>query len=215
MSTECRIDALVWDFGMVLFDWNPRYLYTRLISDDEERESFLSRVCTPEWNDKLDSGMSYKKAERELIKRYPSQKELILAWRQNHLELIKGPIPKSVEILNRVDAIGLKQYGLTNWPETFPEVRQKYDFLNILAGIVVSSEEKIAKPDPRIFQIATNKFSVNPQRTLFIDDRETNIRAAQAAGFQAYLFRTPEMLENKLIRLGVLSPLSSAQNPAP
>ena len=53
------VEAVVFDLGGVLIDWDPRYLYRKLLADEGEVEVFLATVCTPEWNAELDRGGTF------------------------------------------------------------------------------------------------------------------------------------------------------------
>jgi 2-haloacid dehalogenase len=95
--------------------------------------------------------------------------------------------------------------ALTNWSqETFPIARQLYPFLQWFEGIVVSGEERLVKPDPRIYQLLLDRYSVDPASALYIDDSARNVEAAEALGMHGWWFRDPVGLREHLVGLGLL-----------
>src|SRR5947199_6094016 len=115
------IEAVVFDIGGVLLDWNPRYLYRELFDDEQEMERFLSKICTPEWHEAHDRGRSFEVSCAELASAHPEYAEMIHAWGRRSEEMVAGPIEETVEILRRLKAAGVPCYALTNMEtETFP-----------------------------------------------------------------------------------------------
>ena len=196
----------MFDLGGVCLDWNPRYLYRRLFPGDPDgMERFLAEVCTPEWNQRQDAGRPWAEAVAELVARYPAQADLIRAYRERWEETLSGAIDDSVAILGEVRAAGHRLRGLTNWSsETFPLARARFPFFDWFHGIVVSGEEKLIKPDPRLYARLLERYRVDPTRAVFIDDSPKNVEAAVALGLHGIQFRSPPALRAELTALGVL-----------
>lgn len=182
------IRNVVFDFGGVLVDWNPRYFFRSYFHNDELMEYFLSHVCTPEWNDKQDAGRSIVEAVAEAKSLHPEFSDAIDCYYGHYVDCLGGAIEKNVRRLKEYKAQGYHLYGLTNWAaETFHYALELFDFMSLFEGIVVSGIEKVRKPDPRIFQILLTRYSLNPAECLFLDDREENLRAAAAQGMRVEL----------------------------
>ena len=129
------IKTLVFDLGGVLIDWNPRYLFRKLIDDENDIDSFLSEVCNSEWNVKQDAGRALAEATAERIALFPEKKSLIEAFYDRWEEMLGGEIGESVEILRELKSNGETLYALTNWSgETFPIAEARYDFLQWFDG---------------------------------------------------------------------------------
>jgi 2-haloacid dehalogenase len=198
-------DTVVFDLGGVLIDWNPRYLYSKLISDEAERERFLAEVCTSEWNVAQDAGRTIAEAVAEAISRHPGKADLIRAFYDRFDEMLGGPVQGTVDILERLDAKGTPLYALTNWSaETFPIGRRRFDFLRRFRHITVSGELKLAKPDPAIYRHVLAAAAKPATSCVFIDDAPKNVAAAAALGFHAIRFVDPDDLGMKLADLGFL-----------
>lgn len=198
--------TVIFDFGGVLVDWNPRYLYRRLFPGDPAgMERFLAEVCTTAWNQCQDAGRPWAEAIAELVARHPAQTDLIRAYRERWEETLGGPIDGSVAILGELRAAGHRLYGLTNWSdETFPLARPRFRFFDWFDGIVVSGEERMIKPDPRLYVRLLERYRVDPARAVFIDDSPPNVDAAIALGIHGIHFRSPPELRDELTALGLL-----------
>lgn len=194
--SDVTIDAVVFDFGAVLLEWNPRHLYTRIFDDATRVEWFLSEVCPPDWNVEQDRGRTIVEAEAEAIGRHPDMADEVRAFYGRFQEMIPHAIDDSVGALKALKAEGYPVYGLTNFSaETLPPTRERFDFLRLFDGIVVSGEEKVIKPDPEIYRRLIDRFDLTPERTAFIDDSPRNVAAAQAFGLHSHRFETgPAML---------------------
>lgn len=200
------VNTVVFDFGGVLVDWNPRYMYRKLFNGDEAgMERFLSTVCTPEWNEHQDAGRLIAEAEAEAIARHPAEEARIRAYYGRFDEMMAGAIEGTVTILEQLHARGVPLYGLTNWSaETFPHALKRFAFFQRFRGIVVSGRLGMKKPDPRIFTHLVAEHRLNAAETVFIDDAPKNVDAARTAGLQALHFTSPERLAADLRSLGVL-----------
>ena len=200
------IDHVVFDLGGVLVDWDPRYLFCTIFQDHEEMEQFLGNVCTRAWNEEQDAGRLWSVAVAELTCQFPQYRAYIQIYHERWQEMLRGEISGTVEILRELKEHGVPLFALTNWSaETFPIARHCYEFLAWFQGIIVSGEELLIKPDPRIFQLLQTRYGLVPQRTLFIDDVEKNIVAAQGLGFNVIKFEKPEQLRQEMAKFTLLS----------
>lgn len=199
------IKTLVFDFGGVLIDWNPHYLYQKIFDDEEEMIWFLKNVCTPEWNLELDKGYPFERAVADLQNKYPEYKEPIRAYHERWPEMMGDAIHGSVAILKEVQRKHYPVYGLTNWSaETFPFAYDRYDFLKSLDGIVVSGTEKMVKPDPEFYNVLIERYHIKPEESLFIDDKKENVERAKQIGFWGVNFTSASDLRQALKSFKVL-----------
>ena len=199
-------DIVIFDFGGVLVDWDPRHLYRKLfVDDDAGMERFLAEICTTEWNLQQDAGRPWADAIAELVARHPAEAARIRAFHERWDETLRGPIDDSVAILEELKRTGRPLYGLTNWSdETFRRTRARYPFFDWFDGIVVSGEEKLIKPDLRLFVRLIERYRVDPAHAVFIDDTLHNVEAASALGIHAIHFRSPAALREELIAIGLV-----------
>jgi 2-haloacid dehalogenase len=199
------IEAVVFDIGGVLLDWNPRYLYRQLFDDEREMERFLAEICTLEWHQAHDRGKPFEVSCAELASLHPEYAEMIHAWGQRSEEMISGPIEETVEILRRLKAAGVPCYALTNMEtETFPQRVKRFPFFSWFDGVVVSAFEGVAKPEREIFERLLARFDLRAESTLFVDDSQRNVDAARELGMQAVMFESPASFEQLLYEAGLL-----------
>ncbi|HVO41511.1 MAG TPA: HAD family phosphatase [Aggregatilineales bacterium] len=198
--------AVVFDFGGVLMDWNPRYLYRKLFNGDSQAvERFLTEIGFEEWNLRQDAGYPIANAIAELSAKFPHLAHLIQAYDERWDETIAGSIQPTVEILHSLKQAGYPLYGLTNWSaETFSRVRHQYSFFDWFLDIVVSGEEKVVKPDPRLFAILLKRIGRPANECLLIDDSLPNVTGAAQLGIMTIRFESPEQLAAELSRRHLL-----------
>ncbi len=192
--------AIVFDFGGVLFDWSPRYLYKKYFNGDVDAiDCFLAEVGFYEWNDEQDRGRSFAEAIREISQRFPQYERLIRAYDEEYEESIGGTIQTSVDLLRSFKQAGYPLYALSNWSvEKFEVIRPKYAFLDWFDDILISAEVKLIKPDPRIFSVFLERAGRTAPDCLFIDDSWENVAVASQMGFKAIYYQSPEQLKQDL-----------------
>lgn len=198
--------VVIFDLGGVLIDWNPRHLYRKLFNGDAAgMEAFLTEVCHHDWNLQQDAGRSFAEAEKEAIVRHPDKEKLIRAWRARFEEMIPGALDDTVAILAELKERRTPLYALSNWSaETFPSQRPRFPFLEWFDGIVLSGEERVIKPDPRLYRVLLDRYAVAAADAVFIDDSKKNADAASALGIHGLHFTTAPVLRGELVALGLL-----------
>jgi 2-haloacid dehalogenase len=201
-----QINTIVFDLGGVLIDWNPEYVFRTLIPDDDRRRYFFEHICTHDWNVEQDAGRRLSVATQLLVDQFPDWEAEIRAYYGRWTEMLGGPIPETVEVFRQLRDQGQHRLlALTNWSnETFPIALERYDFLHWFEGIVVSGDENTRKPFPEIYEILLTRYSLNPAKTVFIDDSLKNAEGAEALGIMGVHFKSPDGLRETLIRLGCL-----------
>ena len=168
-------------------------------------EHFLATVCSQEWNERQDAGRSFADAVAELVPLHADQAGLIEAFGKRFGEMVPGAIDGTVDIVADLKRRNVLLYALSNWSaETFPPLRTRFAFLEWFDGIVVSGEEGVMKPDPRIFRILLERYRITPEEAVLIDDDPRNPAVAAALGMHGIHFRSPELLRSELRALGLL-----------
>ncbi len=199
--------ALIFDFGGVLVDWDPHYLYRPFFNgDDAAIDRFMQEIGFHAWNVQQDGGRSFDDGVAALSKQFPQYAPLIRAYHERYADSIVGPIAGTVDILRACQAAGYPLYGLSNWAqEKFDLVRPKYEFFDCFDDILISSTVNLVKPDPRIFEIFLARIKRRAEECVYIDDSAVNAAAADRLGFVTIHFESPAQLATELDRLGVLS----------
>ena len=199
-----KVENIIFDFGGVLVDWNPRYLYRDYFRSDSEMENFLRTVCTDEWNIEQDRGRSLAEGTRLLQEKYPEFHSLIQLYYDKWEVMLQGDIPETVSLLYRLKE-KFNIYGLTNWSaETITIAYKRFPFFGEFKGIVVSGEEKMIKPDKRLYHLLLDRYKLKAGNTIFIDDNLNNVKAAEELGMNAIHFKSPGQLETELQSIGAI-----------
>ena len=201
-----RRPAVVFDVGNVLYDWNPRFLYERLIEDDRALDAFLRDVATKEWHFQHDAGRPFAETSAELAARFPDHAEMIAIWGARFHEQIGDMLPGMAELVAELDAAGTPLFAITNFSgEFWPPFRaREAATFDRFRDIVVSGDEKLTKPDAAIYHLALDRFGLAPGEAVFIDDREDNVAGANAVGMTGLLFTDAPALRADLERLALL-----------
>lgn len=187
------IKNIIFDFGCVLINWSQHNLYDTYFGSKEKTDWFIDNICTWEWNNQTDVGKTFASSVEEKIAEFPEwEKEIRMYW-ERWEDMIGGAVEGMQDWICELKKAGYKVYGLSNWSaETFPLVKEKFPVFKMMDGIVISGEELIAKPDYRIYQILLNRYNLQANECVFVDDRQSNIDAAKELGIHGITFANCE-----------------------
>ena len=194
-----QVEAVVFDVGRVLYQWHLRHLFEKIVDDRARLETLLGEVVTEEWHFEHDRGRTLSEMVPERIALYPDFEPEIRAYATRFNETIPGPVPGSHALVERLDARGVPLYAITNFgAEFWAGFRPSEPIFDRFRDIVVSGEEKLAKPDPAIFALAEARFGRSASTMLFIDDNRANVDVAAACGWHVHHFTDAAALESDL-----------------
>ncbi len=193
------IKNIIFDYGGVLLDWNPHYLYDPYFGDVDKAEWFLTHICTYPWNAQHDNGRPIAEGTAELIAQYPEWEKEIRMYYDEFMKMMGGQVPGMEDLVKQLKGEGYHVFGLSNWSEeTFALVRPVYPVLDLMEDMVISGIEKVMKPDHRIFELALKRFDAKGEESVFIDDNPANVQAANEVGIHGILFKSKEELVEEL-----------------
>ena len=199
------IEAVVFDVGRVLVQWDIRALFGKLIDDREHLDWFCSTVVTEEWHFEHDAGRDLAEMVAERKALFPGHDHLIDAYATRFIETVPGNVPGSHEIVRELATRDVPLFAITNFASPFwREFRAGEPLFDLFRDVVVSGDEKLVKPDARIFELAAHRFGYAPHAMLFIDDNAANIGAARELGWQVHHFNDAESLREDLEARGLL-----------
>lgn len=201
-----KIKNIIFDFGGVLMDWNPRYFFRNYFNNDEKMEFFLKNIASDEWNAEQDRGRSLHEGTEILVNKFPEWEKEIRAYYDNWTTMLKSDIPENVAVLRKLKNTDYQLFGLTNWSdETFPYALKHYDFFQIFENkIVVSGTEKLIKPDPSIWNLLLERYQIKAEESVFIDDNEANIKIAEKLQFKTIHVQENTNLQEELTHFNVI-----------
>ncbi|MDV4152100.1 HAD family phosphatase [Clostridium sp. AL.422] len=194
---------IIFDLGNVLLDFNPRDYLKSKISDNKLEDVFKAIFNSEEWV-MLDRGtITEKEAIKNIINRNIKYTDEINLAFDNWYDILK-PIEETVEILSSLKEKGYKIYYLSNFHElAFGEVTKKNKFFELFDGGVVSYAEKLIKPEEDIYKLILERYKLNPNESIFVDDMEANVEGANKVGIKTVLFKGPKELKEELNNLKV------------
>jgi len=199
--------AVVWDIGRVLYQWDLRFLFQKLIADTRELEWFVTNVVTEEWHFQSDAGRPLAEMVAERKAAFPDHAALIDIYAERFLETLPAPVEGTHALVERLSARGVTLYALSNFgAEFWQRFRPVAPVFEHFSAFVISGEEKVAKPAPDIYRLLEERAAHNPQDLFFIDDRADNIAAAKARGWHGHVFTDAALLEADLQMHGLLGP---------
>lgn len=199
------IEAVVFDVGRVLYQWQLAALIDKLTDDREERDHILAEVITEEWHFQHDAGRPLAEMLAERIACFPHAELFLTAYATRFVETIPGPVPGSLEIVRDLHAAAMPLYAITNFgAEFWAAFRPTAPIFDLFRDIVVSGQERLVKPDPAIFALAARRFGHAPDAMLFIDDNADNVAAARGCGWQTHHFSDAAELRSDLAARGLL-----------
>lgn len=197
--------AVLWDVGNVIVRWNPRTLYSKIFQEPVACDRFLSSVCTMEWHMAHDRGVTFVENRTSLLERFPEYEAEILAWETRWWEMFSGAIPETEAAIEDLHAAGVAQFGVTNMShETYDGTVAMSPAFRHLQDYVVSGRDGVMKPDPAFFELACERFGIQPSEALFVDDSAANVATARSLGFDVIHFTDPAALRPSLQARGLL-----------
>jgi 2-haloacid dehalogenase len=199
------VEAVVFDVGKVLVRWERHLPYVRHFPDPAELAWFMDTVIPLEWHARHDAGESAAALVAERSAMFPKHASLITDWFARFNESIPGPVSGSPELVERLHALGVPLYAITNFgADTWAGFHPTFPLFDRFRDIVVSGVEKLSKPGREIYDLAAQRFGHAPEAMLFVDDSEPNIVAARDLGWQVHHFLDAAGLESDLSARGLL-----------
>lgn len=195
---ERKIKNIIFDYGRVLVDYSTKYLYDSVFTDKQEMQWFIDHVVNAEFHTTLDLGNPTQEVINEWKRRFPKYRRELDLYDTDYLRLVGEEMPGMRQLLTDLHEDGYQLYGLTNWGHKFWLVYEKYSIFQLLDGQVVSGEEHVVKPDPQIYNILLNRYSLNPEECIFTDDRAENVEGAQRLGIHGIVFQNAEQLREEI-----------------
>ncbi len=198
------IQAVIFDIGNVLIEWQPERYFDRIIGSERCKEMF-SAIDLHAMNDRVDQGQNFRQVIDDTIAKYPQWRDELEMWHANWLQMAAPAIPDSVAILRSLRRAAVPVFALSNFGvETFAMAEPEYPFLKEFDRRYISGHMGVVKPFDEIYQQVEADCGLPPESLFFTDDRLENIQAAQARGWQTHLFETPAGLAACLQDLAVL-----------
>lgn len=205
-----RTEAVVFDIGRVLIEWNPEAFYDGVIGP-ERRHALFAEVDLDGMNRSVDMGAPFRETVYAMAGRHPDRAGEIRLWHDRWIEMARPEISRSVRLLRALRAKGVPVFALTNFGvDSFDLAERHYPFLAEFDRRFISGHLGVMKPDPAIYRILEEQSGVAPGALLFTDDKAENVAAAEARGWRGHVFDGPEGLAERLVADGLLTGTEAA-----
>ena len=199
------IEAVIFDIGNVLIEWNPERYYDRVIGESR-RKSLFAEVDLHGMNERIDLGADFTRTIYETADQHADWRDEMRQWHDNWVELAEPVIEGSVHLMRALRRNGVPVFALTNFGiGSFAVAENEYPFLAEFDRRYISGHMGVVKPGPAIYQMLENDCKIAPERLLFADDRQENVAAAQTRGWQGHLFERAQGWAARLIAEELLS----------
>ncbi|MDX2483830.1 MAG: HAD family phosphatase [Pseudodonghicola sp.] len=198
--------AVIFDIGNVLIEWQPERFFDREIGEARRRALFAT-VDLHAMNDAVDRGGNFTEVVFATAEQFPDWHDEIHMWHDRWIEMAAPEIPHSIRLLRALRAKGIPVFALTNFGvQTFDDIAAPhYPFLSEFDRAYVSGHMKTIKPEPEIYAMLENDCGIAPEALIFTDDRQDNIDMAAQRGWQTHLFTGPQGWADRLVGAGLLT----------
>lgn len=126
-----------------------------------------------------------------------------------------GVDPGTLSAIDELAAAGTRLALLSNAPSSFARVVERQPWATPFEVLLFSGDLRMVKPDPAIWESLCDRLGAPPGSCLFIDDRQSNVDGAEAAGLHAIRFTGADALRRDLVRRGLLPSGRSAPASCP
>ncbi|PRY93356.1 2-haloacid dehalogenase [Hasllibacter halocynthiae] len=205
------VDAVVWDIGNVLIEWQPERHYDAVIGE-ERRRAMFDAIDLHGMNDRIDKGEPFRDTIYAVAAEHPEWERDIRRWHDEWIAMASPPITWSIELLRALRSKGIPCFALSNFGTgSFAYAETQYPFLTEFDLRFVSGQLGTIKPEARIYEIVEEESGVRPEHLLFTDDRAENVEAAAARGWQTHRFDGPAGWAERLVAEGLLTAAEAAE----
>lgn len=205
-----QIEAVVFDIGNVLIEWQPERFFDGHIGP-EARARMFAEIDLHGMNEAVDRGAPFRETIYDWAARYPAWEANIRLWHDRWIDMAAPVIARSVRLMRALQARGVPVFALTNFgDETYAHAEPHYPFLRDFDRAFISGRLKVTKPDPEIYAIVERESGLAPGALLFTDDRAENIAVAAARGWGTHLFEGSDGWAARLVAEGLLTERDAA-----
>jgi putative hydrolase of the HAD superfamily len=183
------IKNIIFDCGRVIMQYDERYICS-FFTESEEDATLLAEIGMHRkyWNafdeGTLTEGVYIERVKRELPERlHAAAEKLVAAW-TSHMPPVEG----IEEVIAEIKASGKGLYLLSNFNKRLRNELHLAPSLLLFDGLVISGEIGMVKPNESIYKYLLDKYALNPEECIFVDDRADNIEAGEKLGIKGYIF---------------------------
>lgn len=210
MTPTPQPQAVIFDIGNVLIEWQPERFYDAEIGEARRRQMF-DDVDLHAMNEMVDRGHHFTDTIYATAEAHPAWQAEIRMWHDRWIEMATPAIDRSVRLMKALQAKRVPVFSLTNFGiESYDYAATHYGFLREFDRDFISGHMRVTKPDPAIYAQVEDATGLSGSAFIFTDDRADNIAAARAFGWQTHLFEGPDGWAERLVATGLLTQAEAA-----
>lgn len=199
------VEAVVFDIGNVLIEWNPERFYDQQIGAARRQELFAT-VDLHRMNAQVDAGALFRETVYACAAANPEWETEIRWWYDRWIDLASPRIDGSIALLRALRAKGIPVFALSNFGiDSFAYAQTQYSFLTEFDQLFVSGHLGVIKPASAIYEHVERGSGVPPESLLFTDDLPENIAAAAERGWKTHLFTGWKAWAQRLVEEDLLT----------
>ncbi len=179
-----RPKQIIFDLGGVLFARNPQ----RCTEEFRRFFDFVRAPQMPEFWEEYDRGTWSLEQTKEALCRINGCPPEVCDRYVEQAIALQEPVRPTELLVEELKRAGYGLYVLSNMSREFIDYLRHFDVYRLFDGEVVSCEVLTVKPEPRIYEILLERYGLNPQESLFVDDRPANLDTARSLGLRTFLF---------------------------
>lgn len=197
-----EINTVIFDIGNVLAEFVPMQYLKSIGYDGEERDEIFNAIIENDiWNEYDKGIMTETEVINKYIERYPELEDAV----RKVFSDMKGIVRRfeyTDEWIESLKEQNIRVLYLSNISKTlYNDCEEELNFISDMDGGILSFEEKCSKPDSEIYKKLINKYNLEPDACIFVDDRQANIKAAANNGLNGIYFNSYDEASREIIEL--------------
>lgn len=181
------IKNIIFDLGNVIINYNQKKIINNFTEKEEDIKYIYDEIFhAPEWT-LMDLGDITNDEAIEIINKRNEFKYEKLTQEFLHEWHKKQPINRDiVEIAKILKNNGYNLFVLSNMANQTYEYFKNDEFFSLCTGIVISAHEHVKKPDEKVYRLLLDRYNLNAEECLFIDDDDSgkNYETANKIGIK-------------------------------
>lgn len=196
------IKNIIFDIGNVLMTFDPVSYYCTIFQNDDKTADICNKIFGHEAWLKYDQGVyMIEDLYRIYLEEYPVHEKEIKVILKDWMKLMQ-PMQENQRMLLALKQLGYRVYLLSNISKDSADyLKQTQPFFDWCDGAVLSYEEKLLKPDIRVYECLLKRYDLDPTESVFLDDNKKNIESAKALGIKGIVVSSCEQCRNEIEKL--------------
>ncbi|MGL5683987.1 MAG: HAD family hydrolase [Marinifilaceae bacterium] len=179
---------IIFDLGGVVVDWSPEKVLNGYPGDKQFIIDLFEGGFFNNYWVEFDRGTLTQEQVQFEMSRFSGRPYEECQDLVDYIKYSLTDIPETVDLIKSLSNEGYNLYCLSNMSNEFYDYLKERDVFTYFKGQIISAHEKLVKPEPEIYQLILDRFDLRADESLFIDDLQANVDAAQELGIHTVRF---------------------------